>query len=302
MPTLQMFRTVGKLFKTNTMGEFKAFDVRSIGASHLKSGKPCQDYSFSAYGDKYAVAIVCDGHGGDKYVRSEIGSKLAAEICSEAIKSLFGKRISNQALIAKFLPKPEATLQQLASFIIFKWREAVETHFADQPFTPAEFENLTDKDKASLNKPDGWVSAYGTTLIAAVRTSDFWFGLHIGDGKCVVVSETDDYIQPIPWDDKCFLNATTSLCDEKALERFRVFFSYENLPKAIFVASDGVDDTFGTDEALHGFYKSVIQLFAEKSFDEAKTELQTFLPSLSAKGSQDDISIAGIISLTMLIN
>ncbi len=279
------------------MGEFKAFDVRSIGASHIKSGKPCQDYSFSAYGDKFAVGIVCDGHGGDKYIRSEIGSKLATEICNEAIKSLFGKRIDNQTTMAKFQPNPEATLQQLASFIIFKWREAVEAHFNSQPFTRSEFEHLSDKDKASLNKPDGWVSAYGTTLIAAVRTSEFWFGLHIGDGKCVIVSETDTCLQPIPWDDKCFLNATTSLCDEKALERFRVFFSTENLPKAIFVASDGVDDTFGTDEALHGFYKSVMQLFAEKPFDEAKIELQSFLPGLSAKGSQDDISIAGIIKI-----
>ena len=291
-----MFRTVGKLFKSGTMGEYKAFDVRSIGASHIKSGKPCQDYSFSSHGDKFAVAIVCDGHGGDKYVRSEIGSKLATEICSEAIKSLFGKRIDSQTAMAKFHPNAEATLQQLASFIIFKWREALEEHFAGNPFTVDEFEHLSDKDKTSLSSTDGWVSAYGTTLIAAVRTSEFWFGLHIGDGKCVVVSETDDYLQPIPWDDKCFLNATTSLCDEKALERFRVFFSTEKPPKAIFVASDGVDDTFGTDEALHGFYKSVMQLFTEKVFDEAKTELQTFLPGLSAKGSQDDISIAGIIN------
>lgn len=279
------------------MAEFKAFDVRSIGASHAKSGKPCQDYSLSAYGEKYAVGIVCDGHGGDKYIRSEIGSKLATEICSEAIKSLFGNRIDNQAAMSKFQPNPETALQQLASFIIFKWREAVETHFTNQPFTPDEFEHLSDKDKVSLNKPDGWVSAYGTTLIAAVRTPNFWFGLHIGDGKCVVVTETDEYLQPIPWDDKCFLNATTSLCDEKALERFRIYFSAENLPKAIFVASDGVDDTFGADEALHGFYKSVLQLFSEKPFDEAKIELQSFLPGLSAKGSQDDISIAGIIKI-----
>jgi hypothetical protein len=38
-----------------------------------------------------------------------------------------------------------------------------------------------------------------------------------------------------------------------------------------------------------------LQLFAEKPFAEAVTELQEFLPVLSAKGSQDDISIAGIM-------
>lgn len=294
-----MFKTVGNFLKLDKMVAHKAFNVQTIGASHEKSGKPCQDYSFSSFGINYAMAIVCDGHGSDKYFRSDIGSKVACEITSQAIKSFFGRRIDNKAALAKFQHNPEATLQHLASFIILKWREAVENHVKTHPFTSNEIDNLSDKDKNSINSPDGWISAYGTTLIAAVRTSQYWFGLHIGDGKCVVVSETDEYLQPIPWDDKCFLNATTSLCDEKAFEHFRVFFSSDNLPKAIFVATDGLDDTFGTDESLHGFYKSVLQLFAEKSFDDAKAELQSFLPNLSEKGSQDDISIAGIININL---
>ncbi len=277
------------------MSEYKVFDVRSIGASHLKSGRPCQDYSYSISGSKFAVAIVSDGHGGDKYIRSETGSKIATEICRDSIRLIFGKRIDIKGAMAKFKPNPDATIMQLASYIIFKWREAVTYHFLNQPFTTKEIEHLSDKDKAALEKDDGWISAYGTTLIAVVRTSLFWFGLQIGDGKCVVVTEDDAYLQPIPWDDKCFLNATTSLCDEKALERFRFYFSAENLPKAIFLATDGLDDTFGTDESLHGFYKTLQQLFMEKDFETAKEELQGYLPKLSAKGSQDDISIAAIL-------
>ncbi len=277
------------------MAKFKTFDVRNIGASHVKSGKPCQDYVISSQGNKFALAVVCDGHGGDRYFRSERGSKLAAEITVQAIKSMFGKRIESQSLLSKFQPDPESTLKQLIAYIIFNWREAISKDFQSQPFTEEELAHLSDKDKTSVSTAEGWVSAYGTTLIATVCTSDFWFGVQIGDGKCVVVSDNDEYSQPIPWDDKCFLNATTSLCDEKAMERFRTFFSTENLPKAIFVASDGVDDTFGTDEALHGFYKTVLQLLTEKELTKAKDELQDYLPGLSAKGSQDDISIAGIL-------
>lgn len=281
--------------------EYKAFNVSCIGTNHIKSNKPCQDYSFSTYGDKYAMAVVCDGHGGDKYIRSEIGAKLATDICHKAVKTLFGKRIDIRSVEAKFQLNPETTLKQLASFIILKWREAIEEDFLARPFTSDELEHLSDKDITSLNESNGWALAYGTTLITAVITSEFWFGLHIGDGKCVVFSESDEFLQPIPWDERCFLNATTSLCDDKALERFRIFFNNENLPKAIFVASDGVDDTFGTDESLHGFYKSVLQLFEEKNFDDAEKELLAFLPLLSAKGSQDDISIGGIINNKQLI-
>lgn len=56
-----------------------------------------------------------------------------------------------------------------------------------------------------------------------------------------------------------------------------------------------MDDTFGTDEALHDFYQSVLQLFHEKGLEKGKEELKAYLPNLSAKGSQDDISIAGIM-------
>ena len=97
---------------------------------------------------------------------------------------------------------------------------------------------------------EGWISAYRTTLIAAVQAKNFWFGLHIGDGKCVTVNPAGEYTQPIPWDEKCFLNQTTSLCDEQALHSFRYYFGKVDLPLAIFIATDGVDDTFGTDEAL----------------------------------------------------
>ena len=58
-----------------------------------------------------------------------------------------------------------------------------------------------------------------------------------------------------------------------------------------------MDDTFGTDEALHGFYETILQLFLEKGMIEGVTELQGYLPQLSEKGSRDDVSIAGIVEI-----
>ena len=48
----------------------QAFHLSSQGASHIKKNKECQDASDSYYGENCAIAIVCDGHGGDDYVRS----------------------------------------------------------------------------------------------------------------------------------------------------------------------------------------------------------------------------------------
>lgn len=280
------------------MSKFEVFHVRETGASHIKSSKPCQDYALTSVGSEYAVAIVCDGHGGNKYIRSDRGSRQAAEQTMTAIhefmRSRFKKSQQGGKIVDTLLESPDKFMVQLASNIIFRWRESVSLDFVNEPFTEKEKETLTPKDLTDLEANEGWVSAYGTTLIAAVYTKKFWFGLHIGDGKCVVMNKQSEFSQPIPWDEKCFLNQTTSLCDAQALSRFRYYFDKENLPLAIFLGSDGVDDTFGTDEALHGFYKTVFQLFSEKGIAEGNAELQKYLPQLSSKGSQDDISIAGI--------
>lgn len=123
-----------------------------------------------------------------------------------------------------------------------------------------------------------------------------WFGIHIGDGKCVAVNPEGKFVQPIPWDEKCFLNATTSICDSDALNRFRSFFS-EKLPVAVFVGSDGIDDCFSTEEQLNNLYKTVLYSFASSDFDSAVTDLSDYLPRLSAKGSGDDVSIAAVLDL-----
>lgn len=283
------------------MSKLNTFNVTVIGASHIKEGKVSQDFALSGEGSDYAVAIVCDGHGGSKYFRSNRGSRIAAEQAHSAIrdfmKSRFVKLKQGGKVMDTLLSNPDAYLNQLSANIIFRWREAITDDYLLEPFTEDEKALLTHKESDAFHSNEGWISAYGTTLLLVVRAQKFWFGLHIGDGKCVTVNSSGDFSQPIPWDDKCFLNQTTSLCDEQALSHFRHIFSRENLPVAAFIASDGVDDTFGTDEALHGFYKTILQLFTEKGLSRGVAELNNYLPQLSEKGSQDDISIAGIISL-----
>ena len=52
---------------------------RCIGTAHIKQNKPLQDYA-AATSDRlrsYAYALVADGHGGDKYIRSAKGAEIA---------------------------------------------------------------------------------------------------------------------------------------------------------------------------------------------------------------------------------
>jgi hypothetical protein len=91
-----------------------------------------------------------------------------------------------------------------------------------------------------------------------------------------------------------------SLCDEKAFANFRYCFHTENFPVAIYVGTDGIDDSFGVygnDERLFEFYRNLTKSFAQNGLDGGKKELAEFLPVLTAKGSGDDVSISGIVDL-----
>ena len=58
-----------------------AFHKSVIGASHTRSGKPCQDFSVSYSDDDMTILVVCDGHGGSTYCRSDKGASIAANVC-----------------------------------------------------------------------------------------------------------------------------------------------------------------------------------------------------------------------------
>lgn len=67
------------------------------------------------------------------------------------------------------------------------------------------------------------------------------------------------------------------------------------MPVAVFVGSDGIDDCFNNDRQLNTLYRTILYSFATSEFDDAVAELEDYLPRLSAKGSGDDVSIAGIL-------
>lgn len=272
----------------------KSFNLSAQGSSHIKKNKECQDSSRSYYDENMAIAIVCDGHGGDDYMRSAYGSLFACNAAERNIKK-FLDNISKE----KFFENPEKMLTDLEASIINVWNQLIYAHYDKNPFTEQELSSISEKAKRKYMQDKRIESAYGTTLIAVAMTSEYWFGIHIGDGKCVAVNPEGKFVQPIPWDEKCFLNATTSICDSDALGSFRHFYS-EKLPVAVFVGSDGIDDCFSNNEQLNNLYKTIIYSFGTSEFSEAIDDLKEYLPRLSAKGSGDDVSIAAILDFELL--
>ena len=276
--------------------DYRAFHLTVIGASHIKNGAVCQDCSQSCEKTECRLVVVCDGHGGADYFRSDRGSKLAAVAFTDCMENPDLIAALSAAATEK---QRKSRIEQLIKSIIARWNSLVEQDMRQHPFDEDELSGVSEKARRRYEAGERLQAAYGTTLIGAVLAEDFWLGLQIGDGKCVVVSETGEFTQPIPWDEECFLNVTTSLCDENAAKEFRFCFS-RTLPAAVFIGSDGIDDCFAGDERLYDFYRVTLKSFAQTDEETAVAQLKEYLPTLSEKGSGDDMSV-GILVNTDLV-
>ena len=272
--------------------KYKAYNFTVIGASHKKSRKPCQDASVSINNSDYILTAVCDGHGGEDYFRSDRGSEFAVK----AVKRCMSDRniLPMLSFYKDDRDRMDEMILQLEKSIISEWNDLVESDYIDDPFTMEELENVNPQMRFRYAIGENIERAYGTTMLVNVITDEFWFGIHIGDGECVSVDFEDNFSHPIPHDDNCVFNFTTSICDRKAIYNMRHHFSTK-LPKALFIASDGVDNCFASHDKLHGFYSMILKSFAQMNESFAILELLDYLPKMSQKGSGDDISLGVII-------
>ena len=269
---------------------------RCQGSSHQKDNKPLQDYCL-ATSDKlktYAYALVADGHGGEKYIRSDRGSEIAVrcavQCTNELLKQIYsyipGKK---QNLIKK-------NLELLCVKISMRWKEKVIKHFNENPLTEDELKQLEEQGILIPIKEEDIPVLYGSTLLEAVyfEMFNFWFALQIGDGKCAVIKEDDSVVFPSELEnEKLGFGVTTSLCSKNAPSEFRYAFGFEKI-NGICVMSDGLTDSFDAAK-LPDFILNLKTNMVEDSKNTV-SELKDFLPVLSEQGSGDDISISAIFS------
>ena len=295
----------------------ESYSFSCQGESHKTDNKPCQDASFSAvYDDGLAIAIVCDGHGGERYFRSDVGSCMATEVICESVKTfvenvdktmfigqpfIAQEAITSEEIIKKQTPIDKA-FRQLFSSIIYQWNQKIAEHAANTEISEWEQEHVPQKFLDELKTSETFEKLYGCTLMVYVQTPDYWFAFHLGDGKCVSFHQEGDLWQmPIPWDERCFLNKTTSLCDSNAINEFRYCYEGDGIyPMAVFLGSDGMDDSFGEDPNLVNFYIQVVKMLVTEGREATVKSIESDLPQLSKIGSKDDMSVAFIYNIDEL--
>jgi serine/threonine protein phosphatase PrpC len=254
-----------------------------------------------------SIAVVTDGHGSDDCFRSARGAKFATDCAIDGLFRFCRELKKTEKIPSKAegetLLRSDKNMRGLIYDIVTAWHRSVDADCKASFFTDEELAGVSEKYRQRYIAGEAQYHAYGTTLIAAVVTPDYWFGFHIGDGRFTVLNADGTFSQPVPWDDRCFLNVTTSICDDDAVEKARIYYAPRTeleLPAAIFLCSDGVDDNYPVDENekhLYALYKTIAQTFADEGFDATIPQLEDLANSFATKGKGDDTSIAGIIDI-----
>lgn len=276
------------------------------GASHLRKGTECQDYSLSGRGEngEYPLILtVADGHGGAKHFRSAQGAVFACETAMQVAYDYTG---------AIFTQTDANLIKQIAETrikvdIVRKWQQRVLEHAKAHPFaaqeltlldiTPEQQEAMLASEAIEEKEPI--LSAYGATLLMAIVLEDMIICEQIGDGDILFYYKTKNQKHrvklPVEKDDALFANETTSLCSLKAPFYFRHSVTYlydaDNRPNLIMLATDGYANSFATNEAYHKAPADYYKLLKDSGADYVKENIEAWLNETSAEGSGDDITI-----------
>lgn len=274
------------------MEPYKTLSCHKIGISHIEKGLECEDYSLSYEDDKISICAISDGHGDKNCFRSAKGAKIACESAIRQIKIFFSYGEETKKALSE---NYNIALNQLEKSIIAEWTSRVEFDVSKNSFTEKELSPLKDNIKQFFKSNTRPQKAYGCTLIVSAITEYCWFAIQIGDGKCTAIFDDGVYINPIPDDNEgCVGNRSTSICSSNAISSFRHFYGTV-LPVAVFVTSDGIEESF-SEKDLNKCYYTISYWANTENTASLKEKVNELLPQITKGGSGDDVSLSIIIN------
>lgn len=112
-----------------------------------QNGTVCQDCSQSCEKTECRLVVVCDGHGGADYFRSDRGSKLAAVAFMDCMENPDLIAALSAAAAEK---QRQSRMEQLIKSIIARWNSLVEQDMRQHPFEEDELSGVSEKCAAQI--------------------------------------------------------------------------------------------------------------------------------------------------------
>lgn len=260
-----------------------AFGCSRAGASHARSGKPCEDAYAIWSGASSAVSCiaiaVADGHGDPRHDQSRIGSSLAVRAAIDELTDFHRMHIP---AVSPHILRSEFKAD-FPRRVTRRWRETVQADASRREIAPA---------MPGAQGTDEYVR-YGTTLLAALIEADTILIGQIGDGDIVLVRPDGSVECPVPNDTQLTGSETQSLSSRDAHLRWRTATLDRGTGGVLIAATDGVSDSFDGSEGEEflKFIKSLVARVNEFGIENVAGSMMGWLDRYSALASGDDMTL-----------
>ena len=263
---------------------WRAVGASVVGPSHSRTSTPNQDaWAVAEDGSRFVLAV-SDGHGSRRCFRSDVGARLAVAVAIDELMS-FSRR--HEELDLQMLEDTAAA--HLGPALVTAWRERVDRHRSETPFTPAETAGVSNAPQPLEARP---YLPYGATLLATIATPGYLLHLQLGDGDILSVAGDGTVERPVPGDARVFGGETTSLCldDAASTVRFRVVPG-DAAPALVLISSDGYANSFRSDEDFLKIGPDYLEFIRGDGLEAVESGLPGILRETTAAGSGDDITL-----------
>lgn len=267
-------------------GASQALVTCPTGATHLEKGQPCQDACMVAQhyyrGVPYTVMVVADGHGSEKYSRSDVGAHFAVEAGRDAATEL----VIGLASMREEHPDDWQKLVQhevshrLGRVLVQRWRTRVHEHAASHPEIGVEVGS------------DAWLERYGSTVALVILYDDRWLiTANLGDSAIFVARGGGDAysISELSAQQSEGIGlGTDSLVSPRAhyLWRFAMVSTTHEPPAMVLLTTDGLTDSLDNP---HDSIRDLCEQTMRHGMDWLERRLPRQLARWSSDGVGDDM-------------
>jgi serine/threonine protein phosphatase PrpC len=253
------------------------------GASHIRTGKECQDsFKKLELSDETAVIAVADGHGSDSCPYSKTGSVIAVNVFCQVLQNLIKNFDDDREFLLTYLNR-EGEIR-VAQAIEEEWKKRIwKNHNKHKREKQVNENGELDKDAVYRQ--------YGTTLLGLVVTCDFIFAFQLGDGDILFVDAKT--VQPVIEGDKILGTETHSLCRrdawKKAISTIRRRTQEDTC--LYLMSTDGFANSYSSEEEFKKTCRDYYLMIQEHGFDTVSANLKSWLSETSELGCGDDITV-----------
>ncbi len=306
------------------MRSYTTLSSSVTGYQKSLEGRPCEDAVKVIRVGGATLMAVADGHGDRRCLFAHIGASLAVRAACEVLKRFYKmcdcrspavywntyRTEIARALVKTFLTSVVRDYAVRASAqLTEEERDALLGLIGDAycvpvgAYTPEQIRMRYQKRKALEDRLSQISYLYGTTVRAAVLTSDYMFNLALGDGDTVAVIE--DHVEWLLPASVAYECETASLCEDINTLPEEFLFSYVELGngtaggvadlrrnvKMVVLSTDGLRNAFTSEFSYMEKIKHIAMAMCERNRRNTSRAVKCLFEKLTMESVfRDDIT------------